>query len=603
MCGIYLTNLDRTATEIKNDLKKIEFRGPNNFSVKKYDNSVYLAHLRLSIIDLDKRSNQPFEFDNLTITYNGEIYNFSSIKNQLISQGYVFETESDTEVLIKAYHAWGHNMLSKLNGMFAFAIYDILNQMVFCARDRLGQKPFYYYWNEGKIEICSSPKSMLNATKISQQGVNIYLQTGYIPSPYSIYEEIKKLPSGQYVYFDLNKKEMKIHSYWDLKEVKKIDISYEDAKEQLHELLIDAVKIRLQSDVPYGSFLSGGIDSALVSSIANSIQKEKLKTFTIGFKDIKFDESEVAKKFAEIIKSDHYLIPSNQKDLSSLLDTFFEAYDEPFADSSAIPSLLLNKKVKPHVTVALSGDGGDESFLGYNHFEWVRKVYPLFLVPLSIRRLAANFLPLKWIKKRGASVQNILLMTNFNEFIESIFIGFDTVLLKDNKEWMSHFKKYLFLSKNKFQKVADLNLKLWLENDSNVKVDRASMAFSVEVRSPFLDYRIIEFARRLPVEYRLKGILRKRILRDILSKYIPNKVFNQPKKGFSIPLADWIRGSLKKEFIEYLSDDKLKNIKNLDIQKIKKLLKSHLTKDVDYSSYLWRVYVLSKWLHLNKNQK
>lgn len=188
---------------------------------------------------------------------------------------------------------------------------------------------------------------------------------------------------------------------------------------------------------------------------------------------------------------------------------------------------------------------------------------------------------------------------NFNKFIEAIFIGFDTLLLKDKKKWMSHYRKYLFLSKNKFQKVADLNLKLWLENDSNVKVDRVSMASSVEVRSPFLDYRIVEFARKLTIEYRFKGTLSKRILRDILSEYIPENVFNHPKKGFSVPLADLIRGPLKEDFSKYLKTEKLKDIENLDKDKIQKLLKLHLTKDVDYSSYLWRVYVLSKWIHLN----
>ena len=294
----------------------------------------------------------------------------------------------------------------------------------------------------------------------------------------------KNLPPGQYATFNLRENKKEIHSYWDLKEVEESDISYEDAKEQLHDLIVDAVKIRLQSDVPYGSFLSGGIDSALVSSIANSIQKEKLKTFTIGFDNKEFDESQVAEQFAKIIGSDHHLIPSTQE-RKLTVHSFFKAYDEPFADSSAIPSLLLNKKVKPHVTVALSGDGGDESFLGYNHFEWARKVYGLFLIPFFLRRLATYFIPFKWIGKRGPSIKNIMLMKNFNEFIESIFTGFDTLLLKDKKKWMSHYHKYLFLSKNKFQKVADLNLKLWLENDSNVKVDRASMASSVEVRSPF----------------------------------------------------------------------------------------------------------------------
>ena len=337
----------------------------------------------------------------------------------------------------------------------------------------------------------------------------------------------------------------------------------------------------------------------MVSSIANSIQKEKLKTFTIGFDNKEYDESKVADQFAKRIESDHFLIPSKEKEIPALIDMFFKIYDEPFADSSAIPSLLLNKKVKYHVTVALSGDGGDESFLGYNHFEWTRRVYPLFWIPFFLRRFLALFIPFKLFGKRGPSIKNIFLKKNFNEFIESIFTGFDTLLLKDKKKWMSHYRKYLFLSKNKFQKAADLNLKLWLENDSNVKVDRASMASSVEVRSPFLDYRIVEFARKLPVEYRFKGTLRKRILRDILSDYIPENVFNQPKKGFSVPLADWIRGPLKNDFTTYLKKEKLTKIENLDVDKIQKLFQLHLTKDVDYSSYLWRVYVLSKWIYLN----
>mgnify|MGYP006098407113 CR=1 FL=1 len=601
MCGIYLTNIPIYSKEVEQKLEKIRFRGPDNLGVVRKGN-ISLGHLRLSILDLEERSNQPFTFEHLTLVYNGEIYNFKEVKNSLIQEGYSFETTSDTEVLLKGYHAWGEKILDRINGMFAFAVYDENKKSVFIARDRLGVKPLYYSWQNGELELCSQ-LAPLNKGKLDQEAISIYLQTGYIPSPFSIYEEIKKLPPGQYATFNLRENKKEIHSYWDLKEVEESDISYEDAKEQLHDLIVDAVKIRLQSDVPYGSFLSGGIDSALVSSIANSIQKEKLKTFTIGFDEKEFDESQVAEQFAKIIGSDHHLIRSNQEELSALLDTFFKAYDEPFADSSAIPSLLLNKKVKPHVTVVLSGDGGDESFLGYNHFEWARKVYGLFLIPFFLRRLATYFIPFKWIGKRGPSIKNIMLMKNFNEFIESIFTGFDTLLLKDKKKWMSHYHKYLFLSKNKFQKVADLNLKLWLENDSNVKVDRASMASSVEVRSPFLDYRIIEFARSLPIKYRLYGSTRKRILRDILSNYIPEPVFDKPKKGFSIPLAGWIRDSFKDEFSKYLKTDKLKPIENLDIAKIQRLFELHLTTDVDYSSYLWRVFVLSKWIHLNKEQK
>ena len=601
MCGIYVSNIISKADKLKQKLDKISHRGPDFTGIFRKDELIF-GHTRLSILDLDERSNQPFTFEYLTLVYNGEIYNFKEVKNSLIQEGYSFETTSDTEVLLKGFHAWGEKILDRINGMFAFAIYSEESKTIFIARDRLGVKPLYYSWQNGELELCSQ-LAPLNKGRLDQQAISIYLQTGYIPSPFSIYEGIKKLPPGQYATFNLKENKKEIHSYWDLKEVEESNISYEDAKEQLHELIVDAVKIRLQSDVPYGSFLSGGIDSALVSSIANSIQKKKLKTFTIGFDNKEFDESQVAEQFAKIIGSDHHLIPSTQEELPALLDAFFKAYDEPFADSSAIPSLLLNKKVRPHVTVALSGDGGDESFLGYNHFEWARKVYGLFLVPFFLRRLATYFIPFKWIGKRGPSIKNIMLTKNFNEFIESIFTGFDNLLLKDKKKWMSHYHKYLFLSKNKFQKVADLNLKLWLENDSNVKVDRASMASSVEVRSPFLDYRIIEFARSLPVKYRLYGSKRKRILRDILSNYIPEPVFDKPKKGFSIPLAAWIRDSFKDEFSKYLKTDKLKSIENLDIAKIQRLFELHLTTDVDYSSYLWRVYVLSKWIYLNKEQK
>jgi len=600
MCGIYLTNHPISQNEVKAKLDKIKFRGPDNLGIIQKGN-IILGHLRLSILDLDERSNQPFVFKHLMLVYNGEIYNFIEVKNSLINEGYTFETTSDTEVLLKGFHAWGEKILDRINGMYAFAIYDENKKTVFIARDRLGVKPLYYSWQNGKLELSSQLAPLKKGgLSLNQEAISIYLQTGYIPSPFSIYEEIKKLPPGQYAIFDLDKNQMEINSYWDLKQVSEKKISYEEAKEQLHTLLKDAVKIRLQSDVPYGSFLSGGIDSALVSSIANSIQKEQLKTFTIGFDDKQYDESQVAEQFAKIIGSDHHLILSVQEELPNLLDAFFRAYDEPFADSSALPSLLLNKKVKEHVTVALSGDGGDESFLGYNHFIWVRKVSFLFLVPLFFRRLVAYVFPLKLIGKSGRSIKNILQMKNLDEFIESIFTGFDTLLLKDKKLWMNHFRKYLFFSKNKFQKTADLNLKLWLENDSNVKVDRASMAFSVEVRSPFLDYRIVEFARNLPLKYRPKASLRKRILRDILSEYIPEEVFDQSKKGFSIPLGGWIKDSFKEEFSKYLKADKLKPIENLDIVKIQKLFEVHLTTDVDYSSYLWRVYVLSKWIHLNK---
>ena len=597
MCGIYITNLPFSKSEIELKLKKIQFRGPDFLGVVQKENLSF-GHLRLSIIDLDKRSNQPFVYKGLTIVYNGEIYNFKEVRAELITLGYEFKTTSDTEVLIIGYHEWGKEVVQKLNGMFAFAIHDKSKNIIFCSRDRIGVKPFYYYWEKGQFEICSQIQPLSKNKIVNQEAVSIYLQTGYVPRPYSIYENIFKLPPGYNLIIDLENQSKSIEKYWDLKKVKTVSWSYQEAKEKLHNLLKDAVKIRLQSDVPLGSFLSGGVDSALISAIANKLTGG-VKTFTIGFEDPKYDESKLAKKFSDIIGTDHKETICNPEDLIALVPKLFEAYGEPFADSSAIPSLLLNKTTKPDVTVVLSGDGGDESFFGYNHFEWSKIFDYFFSIPFFLRKAFSFFIPYQILGKRALAVKNIFKFKTFDNFIESVFIGFSSFLLVRDNTWLKHFDSFKSLSKDKLQKLADLNIKLWLENDSNVKVDRASMAYSVEVRSPFLDYRIIEFARALPISYRIKGRKRKRILKDILNEYIPEAIFEVPKKGFGIPLKTWIRNELRAEFFEHLNDKELKKIENLNIDLIKKYLDKHLSGEEDYSSYLWRVYVLIKWMKLN----
>lgn len=595
MCGIYITNIPFEKNEIVDKLKSIEFRGPDNLGYEKV-NDLSFGHLRLSILDLDERSNQPYSFDHLKIVFNGEIYNFEDIKKELEALGYTFETTSDTEVLIKGYSEWGKEILPKLNGMFAFAIYDATNNTVFCARDRMGVKPFFYYWKDGNFEICSQLRPLINAeSKIAKEAVSIYLDCGYIPSPYSIIENVYKLPPGNYMEIDLAKKTKNISEFWNLKPVEIRDISYEEAKKELHELLIDAVKIRLQSDVPLGSFLSGGIDSALVSAIASKISKNSINTFTIGFEDPKFDESKIAAQFAEIIGSNHTETICGPNDALQMLSKFVKVYDEPFADSSALPSLLLNSVTKQYVTVALSGDGGDESFIGYWHLLLVEKFKKISFIPYPIRKLLNKFNWYKVLNTRPETIKGILGAKDENELIVRIFTSFDSLQKKQDLSWMKYYKIFKGLAKEPLQRAADLNIKLWLENDSNVKVDRASMASSVEVRSPFLDYRIIEFARTLPLQYRYNNGVTKKIVRDILSEYIPEKVFNQPKKGFAIPLGDWIRNELKKEIVENLNDEFLFSVPNLDIQKFKKQMSLHMENKYDYSFSIWKLFVLSMW--------
>lgn len=595
MCGIYITNRPYQKDEIENKLKKISFRGPDNLDVKKI-NDVSMGHLRLAIIDLDKRSNQPYIFNQYSIVYNGEIYNFESIRAELIEQGFFFDTKSDTEVLIKGYSVWGKDILDKLNGMFAFAIYDATENKIFCARDRLGIKPFYYFWKDGKFEICSQLRPLINSTsKVSNEAISIYLDCGYVPSPYSIIEDVYKLSPGNLMEIDLNKGTKLITEYWNLKPVEIKNISYDKAKDELHELLIDAVKIRMHSDVPLGSFLSGGIDSALVSSIASKILKNPINTFTIAFDDPKFDEKKVAAQYAKIIDSNHNETVCAPNDALAMIDKLIEVYDEPFSDSSALPSLLLNSITKQYATVALSGDGGDESFLGYEHFDLLEKFNKISGIPFILRKFLSRINWYKIFGGRPQTIKGILRATDSNDFAWKIFTGFDSLQKIRDTRWFDKYKGYKYWSNSSIQRMADLNIKLWLENDSNVKVDRASMAYSVEVRSPLLDYRIVEYARNLPVSFRFKKGVKKKILRDILKEYIPDEVFNQPKKGFSIPIGKWIREDLKPEINQELNDDFLNRIPNLDVSKFKLQLEQHMVGKYDFSYNIWKMFVLAKW--------
>jgi len=594
MCGIYLTNIPYDNEEITSKLNSISFRGPDYTGIEKV-NDLTFGHLRLSILDLDPRSNQPMFFENLTIVFNGEIYNYKSIREELKALGYIFKTESDTEVLLIGYKHWGKSILDKINGMFAFSIYDSKTNILFSARDRLGVKPFYYYWENGKVEICSQIKPMLSGKKVNDDAVSMFLDCMFIPSPYTIAQNVFKLPPGNYMEIDFNNNALQTFSYWNLKPVKIKDISYEDAKRELHDLLLDAVKIRLQSDVPIGSFLSGGIDSALVSSIAAKVSNSKINTFSIGFDDPKYDESKIAEQYAKILNTTHTTTICNPSDILHLIPKLTDVYDEPFADSSALPSLLLNKVTKQYVTVALSGDGGDESFIGYEHFDSLVRNKRIMDMPYILRKFIANSGLLKLFRMDSYRIKNALHTKSRNDFIENIFSRKGFLLNEKKQEYMKHYQGYKSWSNIFLQKAADLNIKLWLENDSNVKVDRASMAYSVEVRSPFLDYRVIELARSLPMHFKYEKGRQKKILRDILKEYIPESVFDQPKRGFAVPIGEWMRKELKQEFLEALNDDFLNNVPNLNVKKFKQLLIDHMEGIEDHTANIWKLYVLSKW--------
>jgi asparagine synthase (glutamine-hydrolysing) len=598
MCGIYISNFT-SDSEVIDKLNKVKFRGPDNLSIKRFG-SIILGHLRLSIIDLDVRSNQPFTYKNLSIIFNGEIYNYKDLRSELNTLGYHFITESDTEVILLGFYHFGRDFIKKLNGMFAILIYDSLANKIFAFRDRVGVKPLYYSLSDGKFEAASQIQQLNNNGKIDKDALISYYMSGFIPSPFSIYENIKKLEPGSILEFDLNNLKVNISKFWDLEKLpNKLKSNYKKTKEELETLIEDCVKIRLNTDVPLGAFLSGGIDSPIVTYYSNKNSQNKINSFTIGFEEKSFNESLTAKYYSKIIDTIHNEKVVSAESLIETLPEFLTVYDEPFSDSSAIPTLLLSKYTKSKVTVSLSGDGSDEIFLGYNHFNNLFYLNFFYKIPFFLRRAIVKFVPLRLLPK-GNILKKVLSFKKIEDFMIETFYGAGVDYITEKSEnVINHYEKYLSYSENYLEKMSDFSIKFWLENDSNVKVDRASMFNSLEVRSPFLDYRLIEFARKIPAKYKFKNGSKKIILKDILSKFIDKQKFNLPKKGFSIPLKEWIKKDLKDEIQSSLSLEFLTTLPYFDEIKFIKKMEKHFNNEIDFSRHIWRIYVLNKWILKN----
>lgn len=608
MCGIYGTTLHYNSNQVQRKLERTAFRGPDQMGHKVFKNDkhqISFGHNRLSIIDLDPRSNQPFTYMDVHIVFNGEIFNFQDIKADLNKKGFEFKTTSDTEVICAAYKAYGEDFVSHLNGMFAFVIYDENKQLLFGARDRMGQKPFYYYHNGKDFEFSSQLSSIQlynNNLTISKKSIDYYLAWGNIPDPYSIFNEIKKLKAGYQFTFDINSGAFNQKQYWeiDYHNKKQFKGSYSDAKAQLNELASDATKIRLFADVPVGVFLSGGIDSSLVTALASKSSTEKIKSFSVKFNEKGFDESAYADQVAKHLDTDHQVIECNYNEGIDLIENFSHYYDEPFADSSAIPSMLLSKYTKEEVTVALSGDAGDESFIGYARYDWIRRVNKLQKAPLSIRKLAAPLLGMA-PNVRLKTVSNIIKHSNTNEAYLFAMTGTNHSWIK-NTEYLYDLDETKYLehnNKNLYERVSDFDLKTYLNWDINTKVDRASMAYSLEVRAPLQDYRIIEFARSLPTEYKYVNGVMKRILKDILYEYVPKEIFDRPKAGFAIPLSEWFKNDLKALVLDELNDYGLAMIQGIKIDQVKQLIAMHMEGKANNYFIIWKLLVLKQWLTKN----
>jgi asparagine synthase (glutamine-hydrolysing) len=613
MCGIYGSTINYSKDQVLKKLDRTSFRGPDYTGVYSTESingtPIILGHNRLSIIDLDPRSNQPFEYHHINIVFNGEIYNYLELKGNLKQLGYKFLTTSDTEVICASYLEYGEDCVKHFNGMFAFVIYDAKNHTFFGSRDRLGQKPFYYYHRGLDFEFASQLSSISmhnNRLSISHNSIYKYLNWGYVQDPDSIYNEIKKLPPGHLFTFDLDSGKFNQKKYWDIdfKGNYQYEGTYEHAKQDLNELLHDAVTKRMIADVPLGIFLSGGVDSSLIAAIASKYNQGKVKTFAVKFNEKGFDESDYALKVANHLKTDHVTIECNYNEGIDLIKNFHEYYDEPFADSSAIPSMLLAKHTRKYVTVALSGDAGDESFLGYHRYNWIRIAEKFYNFPSFIRPLITG--ALKVIPHyRSKVVADVLSSKSMEVAYLKMISSYDISYLdKDFDDSQNEYFKYLFHNrKNIYERASDFDLKTYLNGDINTKVDRASMAFSLEARSPFLDYRVVEFARALPTAFKFNNKNQKRILKDVLYEYVPSEYFNRPKSGFTMPLREWFRKELKEYVLDELSTSGLQLIPGIKVNEVQKMINQHMNGSWNRSGVIWKLLVLKEWLNKNSEGK
>ncbi len=603
MCGIYGSTVYYSDEVVREKLDRVNFRGPDHSGFERMG-QVILGHNRLAIVDLDHRSDQPFSYRHVKVVFNGEIYNYKSIRTHLKTLGHTFDTDSDTEVLAAAYIHYGELCVEHFNGMFAFVIYDAALNRFFGARDRLGKKPFYYALNYAGFEFASQPAQISIGRHVSldEQAINEYFIWGYVPEPRSAWNEIEKLPAGHSFTYNLTTGSFKTEKYWDLD----TDVqngyagTYTEAKTELEELLLDAVNIRMHADVKLGVFLSGGIDSSLIASLAAKNFKQ-LKTFCIRFEEKDYDESDFASKIAGHLKTDHHTITCRAEEGIPLIENFATYYDEPFADSSAIPTLLLSKSTKKYVTVALSGDGGDESFLGYARYKWLNTANKLFKCPVELRRLFSLMLQMSPNYRH-----KLMAMGMRSDKIESLYAlmlgGLEYSWLKQpglglNVPFMDTFSS---ASRSFLQKMSAFDIKTYLNGDINTKVDRASMAFSLETRAPLMDYRVVSFAQNLPDSYKFHNGVQKRILKDVLYKQVPAHFFNRPKSGFTIPLRHWFRYELKDYVLDQLSLNNLKNIPGVDAPKALLMINEHMQGKWNRFTQIWKLLVLIQWL---ENQK
>ena len=597
-------------------------RGPDDGGHEVYEAPQALigfGQRRLSILDLSPLGHQPMHFGDLIVNFNGEIYNFKEIRAELEGKGYTFNSWSDTEVILKGYHCWGMDMVQKFIGMFAIALYDKANEKLILIRDRAGIKPLYYYWNGDLLLFASELKAFFQhpdfVKKIDTASLALFLQYSYIPAPHCIFQNTYKLLPGHYMNIDLRNREREEKKYWDVFDYynkPKISISDAEAIDETDRLLKSAYEYRMVADVPVGIFLSGGYDSSSVAALLQTGRTEKLKTFTIGFHENEFNEAPEAKKIAEYLGTDHTEWYLTAKEAGGVLSRLPEIYDEPFADNSTVPSVLVSQLARQQVKVALSADGGDEIFGGYNKFNQAERYttrVPVFVqsalsgamslinpeyIPYfnSKYNFSTRYEKMKLIWRSHDPIKAIKYISQYitESEVES-FIG------KDFARYPTAFEDGEKLVDNDgvVNRMMAIDYKTFLVDNNLVKMDRATMSVSLEGREPMLDHRVIEFLSTLPSSFKIRDGVNKWLLKQVVHRYIPRELMERPKRPFIAPLMVWFREDLKEQLRYYLSENCLLSTGVFVPGPIIHLRDEYLAgKKVNYQK-LWQVLMFQLW--------
>lgn len=620
MCGIcgFISHRPESEDMLIQMSHMLEHRGPDDHGEEIYrvaDRYIGFAHRRLSILDLSSKGHQPMHSANqrISVVFNGEIYNYRELRKELM--GYHFVSECDTEIIIAAYFQWGIDFIHKVNGMFAIALLDREINTVYLIRDRLGKKPLYYYRDyEYNMVFASEMKAILQCSlfqkEINQDVMGRFLYRGYIAAPDTIYRNTFKLEPGTVL--EIKGDSIKKHKYWDVSqkynELKKdLIMDYQQAREYLKQLLKEAVAKRLVADVPVGAFLSGGYDSSLVCAIAQELSVHSIKTFSIGFYDTAFNEAVYARQIAKILGTDHEELYIDEQDMLKILESIPCCYDEPFADSSQIPTMLVSKLAKEKVSVVLSGDGGDELFGGYSIYTILReaeKKRKIGRILYEIGKIPCVKKSALW--KKRSIVYRILSDDNNPE--AKTQGGVNTYFDVINKMVPQAVNRYYYEFESKYQeKKYDitrmlLDMDTYLPDDILVKVDRASMKYSLECRCPILDQNVIEYSYRLPQEYKIAQGNNKRILKDIAYDYIPQEALDRPKSGFAIPQDRWLRGVLKDRIMDWTSRCYLTRQEIFEPDNTIAFIDAYMKKGdtnkwsgQNFSKVVWAYFVFQQW--------